>query len=40
LEKGVGEREALEEKDWLMFVKQVMDDGGTVGGNIIEPELF
>jgi hypothetical protein len=40
LEKSVGEREALEKEDGSLFVKQTVDDSGTVGGNMVEPKLF
>ena len=40
LEEGMGERKTLEEEDGLLFVKQTMDDGSAIGGNMVEPELF
>ena len=35
---GVGKREASKEISWSL-VKELVDDLGTMGGNIVEPKL-
>jgi hypothetical protein len=40
LEESVGEQEVLEEEDGLLFIKQTVNDSGTVGDNVVEPKLF